>query len=315
LSVRILVTGAAGFVGSHLCERLVRDGHSVIGVDAFVGSYPASVKRRNLAALDDSTSFTFHAADLRTDPLDPILDGVAVVINEAAVAGLAPSWADLGLYASCNIVGLGRLIEASERAGVDRFVQISTSSVYGLEAVGDEERPKRPSSPYGVTKLAAEHLVQAHVDAYGLPALLLRYFSIYGPRQRPDMAYHRFTEAMLDGRSITVFGDGEQSRSNTYVDDAVEATVRAMDGGVIGEAYNIGGGASLTVNQAIAILAEEIGIEPEIRHAPAQHGDQRHTMADTTKAHEAFGFRPVVQPAEGLRRQVAWHRKARDGAD
>lgn len=309
--MRILVTGAAGFVGSHLCERLVRDGHTVVGIDAFVGFYGEEIKRRNLSSLDGSSAFTFHRADLRTDPLDEIVSGASVVINEAAVAGLVPSWADLALYATCNIVGLGRLMEAAQRARVDRILQISTSSVYGLEAVGDEERPKRPSSPYGVTKLAAEHLVLAHADAFGLPATILRYFSIYGPRQRPDMAYHRFIEAMLDGRPITVFGDGEQSRSNTFVDDVVDGTVRAIDGGALGEAYNIGGGASLTVNGAIAILAEALGVEPEIRRGPVQPGDQRHTMADTSKATAAFGYRPTVDPADGLRRQVEWHRALR----
>ena len=229
--MRILVTGAAGFIGSTLCERLVADGHEVRGIDAFVGAYPEDVKRRNLAALMASPAFTFSVADLRTADLEPIVDGVEVIVNEAAVAGLAPSWADLDLYASCNLVGLGRLIEAARGAAVKRFVQVSTSSVYGIDAVGGETRPLRPASPYGVTKLAAEQLVLAHVDAFGLPATILRYFSIYGPRQRPDMAYHKFIEAMLDGRPITIFGDGEQTRSNTYVDDCVEATVRASTAG------------------------------------------------------------------------------------
>jgi UDP-glucuronate 4-epimerase len=312
--VQILVTGAAGFVGSHLSERLVRDGHRVVGLDAFVGSYGEEVKRDNLRALEQGTGFSFHRLDLRTDPLDDLVAGIDVIINEAAVAGLAPSWADLELYATCNILGLGRLMEAAERAKVARFVQVSTSSVYGLDAVGDEERPKRPSSPYGVTKLAAEHLVLAHVDAFGLPATILRYFSIYGPRQRPDMAYHLFTEALLDGRPITIHGDGEQSRSNTYVDDVVEATVLAIDSAAVGEAYNIGGGTSLTVNRAIAMLGEIIGVEPEIRHGPSSPGDQRHTMADATKARRAFGYRPSVGPEEGLRRQVEWHRARRAGS-
>jgi UDP-glucuronate 4-epimerase len=312
--MRILVTGAAGFVGSHLCERLVADGHTVSGIDAFVGSYGEDVKRRNIAGLADSPSFSFTRADLRTARLEPLLADVEVVINEAAVAGLAPSWADLELYVSCNILGLGRLLEAARQAGVRRFIQVSTSSVYGLEAVGDEERPKRPSSPYGVTKLAAEHLVLSHVDAFSLPATILRYFSIYGPRQRPDMAYHRFIEAMLDGRPIAIFGDGEQSRSNTYVADCIEATVRAIDGAATGEAYNIGGGQSITLNDAVRLIAEAVGVDPVIEHRPAVPGDQRHTMADIGKAQRAFGFRPAVAPDDGLRRQVAWHRGVRDEA-
>ena len=310
--MRILVTGAAGFVGSHLCERLVADGHTVSGVDAFIGSYGEDTKRRNLSGLTDKPRFSFTRADLRTDPLEPLLADVDVVVNEAAVAGLAPSWADLDLYVSCNVVGLGRLLEAARHARVRRFIQVSTSSVYGLDAVGDEERPKRPSSPYGVTKLAAEHLVLAHVDAFGLPASILRYFSIYGPRQRPDMAYHRFIEAMIDGLPIRLFGDGEQSRSNTYIADCIEATVRAIDGAEVGEAYNIGGGHSITLNEAVRVIAEAVGVEPIVEHGPSVPGDQRHTMADIGKAQRAFGYQPSVAPEDGLRRQVAWHRRIRE---
>jgi UDP-glucuronate 4-epimerase len=310
--MRILVTGAAGFIGSHVAERLVADGHEVVGVDAFVGSYGEREKRRNLEGLLKSPAFTFHRADLRTAPLEPIVDGCDAVVNEAAVAGLAPSWADLELYASCNLLALGRLIDASRGAGVKRFVQISTSSVYGTDAVGDEAHPTSPSSPYGVTKLAAEHLVLAHVEAFGFPAIILRYFSIYGPRQRPDMAYHAFTEAMLDGRPITVFGDGEQSRSNTYIGDCVEATVRALELGDAGQAYNIGGGLALTLNEAIARIAELVGVVPVVNREPPRLGDQRHTMADIGKAVAALGFRPAVKPNEGLRRQVEWHRSLRN---
>jgi len=305
--MRVLVTGAAGFIGSTLCERLVADGHTVHGIDAFVGSYPEEAKRPNLEGVLRSPAFTFTVADLRTADLDPILEGVDAIVNEAAVAGLAPSWADLDLYVGCNLSGLGRLLEAARRANVSRFVQISTSSVYGIDAVGDETRPLRPSSPYGVTKLAAEHLVLAHVDAFGLPAAILRYFSIYGPRQRPDMAYHRFIEAMLDGRPITIFGDGEQTRSNTYVDDCVDATVRAIERATVGEIYNIGGGHTISLNDAVQLIAEATGREPLIDRRPPVLGDQRHTSADTRKAQRAFDWRPAVAPREGLQRQVAWH--------
>jgi nucleoside-diphosphate-sugar epimerase len=305
--VRILVTGAAGFIGSTLCERLIADGHSVHGIDAFVGSYPEEAKRRNLEGALRSPAFTFTVADLRDADLDPLLDGVDAIVNEAAVAGLAPSWADLDLYVGCNVVGLGRLLEAARRADVTRFVQVSTSSVYGVDAVGDETRPLRPSSPYGVTKLAAEHLVLAHVDAFGLPATILRYFSIYGPRQRPDMAYHRFIEAMLDGRPITIFGDGEQTRSNTYVDDCVDATVRAIERATVGEIYNVGGGHTISLNDAVRLIAEATGHEPVIDRRQPVTGDQRHTSADTRKAQQALDWHPGVAPHEGLQRQVAWH--------
>lgn len=313
--MRYLVTGAAGFIGSTLCERLVADGHTVRGLDAFVGSYGEEVKRRNLAALEHEPRFSFTVADLRTADLDPLLEGVEVVVNEAAVAGLAPSWADLELYVSCNVLGLGRLLEAARRAEVRRFVQVSTSSVYGLDAVGDETRPLRPASPYGVTKLAAEHLVLAHVNAFGLPATILRYFSIYGPRQRPDMAYHRFIEAMLDGRPITIFGDGEQTRSNTYVDDCVAGTILAIENGEVGEIYNIGGGHTIALNEAVRLIAEATGREPIIERKPPVPGDQRHTSADVGKARRVLGYEPRVEPAEGLRRQVAWHVARRGSVD
>ena len=222
--MRVLVTGVAGFVGSHLAERLLADGQEVVGLDCFTDYYPRPVKERNLVNLLGSPGFEFHELDLRRDDLEPVMSGVDVVVNEAAMAGLMRSWTDLDGYVSCNLLGLERLIQAS--AAVGRFVHISTSSVYGTDAVGDEEAPTRPVSPYGVTKLAAEKLLLAHVEVHGFPGTILRYFSIYGPRQRPDMAYHLFTEAMLDGRPIVVFGDGLQSRSNTFVSDAVAGTDR-----------------------------------------------------------------------------------------
>jgi nucleoside-diphosphate-sugar epimerase len=212
----------------------------------------------------------------------------------------------------CNLLGTQRLLEAARTANVRRFVHISTSSVYGLEAVGDETRPTRPISPYGVTKLAAEYLVLAFAETFGLPATILRYFSIFGPRQRPDMAYHIFTEALLDGRQIVVFGDGEQTRSNTFVTDAVAGTIAALEGAAVGEIYNIGGGESITVNESIRVLADALGVEADVRHEAARLGDQRHTAADTAKARAGFGYVPTVGPVEGLRAQAAWQRSARD---
>jgi nucleoside-diphosphate-sugar epimerase len=223
------------------------------------------------------------------------------------MAGLMRSWTDLELYASCNILATNRLIEAARRAGIGRFVLASTSSVYGTEAVGDEDRPLEPSSPYGITKLAAEKLVLAHVALHGFPATIIRYFSIYGPRQRPDMAYHLFIEAMLDRRPITVFGDGEQTRSNTYIDDAVAGTILALERGAVGGIYNIGGGRTISLNDAIALIGEHVGTEPIIERQPARPGDQRHTSADVSRARDALGYAPTVEPRDGLGRQVAWH--------
>jgi nucleoside-diphosphate-sugar epimerase len=223
------------------------------------------------------------------------------------MAGLMRSWTDLELYTSCNILATNRLIEAARRAGVRRFVLASTSSVYGTEAVGDEDRPLQPSSPYGITKLAAEKLVLAHVALHEFPATIIRYFSIYGPRQRPDMAYHKFIEAMLDDQPITVYGDGEQTRSNTYIDDAVTGTILALERGVTGGIYNIGGGRTISLNEAIALIGEHVGVEPIIEREAARPGDQRHTSADVTRARAALGYAPTVEPTQGLARQVAWH--------
>lgn len=305
--MRVVVTGAAGFIGSTLSEALVAAGHEVIGLDAFIDYYPRALKVANLAGLAEAPGFRFVEVDLRTDDLDPLLDGAEAVVHEAAMAGLMRSWSDLELYTSCNILATNRLIEAARRADVRRFVLASTSSVYGTEAVGDEDRPLEPSSPYGITKLAAEKLVLANVALHGFPATIVRYFSIYGPRQRPDMAYHLFTEAMLDRRPITVFGDGEQTRSNTYIDDAVDGTLRALERGAVGGIYNIGGGRTISLNEAIALIAERVGVEPIIERRPARPGDQRHTSADVSRARAALGYAPRVEPAEGLARQVAWH--------
>ena len=305
--MRIVVTGAAGFIGSTLSEALLAAGHEVVGLDAFIDYYPRPMKEANLAGLSEASAFRFGEVDLRTGELDPWLEGADAVIHEAAMAGLMRSWTDLELYTSCNILATNRLIEAARRAGVSRFVLASTSSVYGTEAVGNEDRPLEPSSPYGITKLAAEKLVLANVALHGFPATIIRYFSIYGPRQRPDMAYHIFTEAMLDGRPITVFGDGEQTRSNTYIDDAVNGTMRALERGAVGGIYNLGGGRTISLNEAIALIAEHVGVEPIIERKPARPGDQRHTSADVTRAREALGYAPVVEPREGLGRQVAWH--------
>lgn len=309
--MRILVTGAAGFVGSHLAEALVAAGHDVVGLDSFVDYYPRQVKEQNLTGLLAQPGFQLVERDLRHDDLAAAIDGADAVIHLAAMAGLPRSWSEFSSYMECNLLGTQRLVEAARSAAVRRFVHISTSSVYGRDAVGDESQPTHPVSPYGVTKLAAENLVQAFVETHGFPATILRYFSIFGPRQRPDMAYNIFIEALLDGRPITVFGDGEQSRTNTFVSDAVAATIAALHQGEVGGVYNIGGGEPITVNEAIAVLATYLGTEPRIDHVAGRAGDQRRTDADTTRARRDLGFRPTVGPHEGLRAQADWQRGRR----
>ncbi|MGH3925983.1 MAG: NAD-dependent epimerase/dehydratase family protein, partial [Pseudonocardiaceae bacterium] len=251
-------------------------------------------------------NFRFYELDLRSDPLDACLEGVDVVVNEAAMPGLPQSWTHFGSYVECNLLTVHRLLDASRRSRIRKFVQISTSSVYGLHACGDESQPPNPVSPYGVTKLAAEHLALAYVRSYDVPATILRYFSIYGPRQRPDMAYHIFIEALKNDQPVTVYGDGLQSRSNTFISDCVRGTMQAIHGAEVGEVYNIGGGEPITLTDALAWIAECMGREPMIVRAPSRPGDQRHTMAETGKARAAFGYSPRVSPRWGLLAQIEW---------
>lgn len=303
--MRALVTGVAGFIGSHLAEALLAGGHEVVGIDAFIPYYARELKDRNLQALMDHPRFSFHELDLRTDSLDRALENVNVIVNEAAMPGLPRSWTEFPAYVSCNLLALERLLDAAARAGVQRLVHASTSSVYGSDAVGDETMPTMPISPYGITKLAAEHLILANMERVGLPSIILRYFSIYGPRQRPDMAYNIFIESMRTGRPITVYGDGRQSRSSTYVSDCVAGTIRALDRAQAGEIYNIGGGETVSLLDALDIIARAMDASPQIVHEAPRPGDQRHTAADTRKARQAFGYEPAVPPAVGLPLQIA----------
>jgi nucleoside-diphosphate-sugar epimerase len=311
--MRILVTGAAGFIGSHVCDWLVRDGHEVVGIDGFIPYYPRAIKEANLRQLAESDLFQFVEADLRSADLTPLIADTEVVVHLAAMAGSA-SWDTFDEYVTCNLSGTKRLLEAL--CGVDaieqrRLVQISTSSVYGAHATGMEDAPLQPVSPYGVTKLAAEHLAFAYHRVYGIPVVALRYFSIYGPRQRPDMAYHRFIDAMLSGNPITIYGDGEQTRGNTFIDDCVRGTVDAISRGHPGEAYNLGGGVPVSLNHAIEILEDAIGVTAVRNYLPARLGDQRHTLANVSKAHDHFGYVPQIDPREGLPRQAEWQRRTR----
>jgi nucleoside-diphosphate-sugar epimerase len=307
--MKCLVTGAAGFIGSHLCERLLREGHVVTGLDAFVPYYPRPLKEANLTAARRQRQFTFFNRDLRSDRLDDVLSGVEAVFHLAAMAGLTRSWTDFDLYAGCNLTATQRLLEATRGlSGLKRFIHVSTSSVYGRYSSGDESMPTRPVSPYGVTKLAAENLCRSY-EELGLPVVVLRYFSVYGPRQRPDMGYHRFIEALLRGESMTVFGDGQQVRGNTYIDDCVEATVAALSAPV-GEIYNVGGGETASVWDIVARLEKIIGKKAVIGREPARPGDQRYTFADTGKLARHLGWQPRTGLDEGLARQVDWQRQS-----
>lgn len=307
--MRCVVTGAAGFIGSHLSEALLGEGHEVVGVDAFIPYYPRAIKERNLAPLVEHDRFRFHELDLRTDPLDEAFAGADVVFHLAAMAGLLRSWTDFDLYWTCNVQATQRLLEAARKVKtLRRFLYASTSSVYGTFGSGDETLPVKPVSPYGVTKLAGETLCRAYGEAHGISVVALRYFSVYGPRQRPDMGYHKFIRALLTDEPITVFGDGQQVRSNTYIGDCVRATMAAVDAPV-GEIYNIGGGESASVWDILRRLEQLAGKEFKVKQDAARPGDQRYTFADTTKLRQHLGWKPSVRLDEGLAKQLNWQKQ------
>ncbi|MEO8285380.1 MAG: NAD-dependent epimerase/dehydratase family protein [Chloroflexota bacterium] len=305
--MRSLVTGAAGFIGSHLSEALLAEGHSVVGLDAFIPYYPRSVKEANLAWLSEQPNFTFYELDLRSDDLSAALDGVDVVFHIAAMGGLLLSWTNFDLYMTCNIQATQRLLEASRLAsGVKQFIYASTSSVYGSNVTGPETTMPQPVSPYGITKLAAEQLVRTYDLQFGLPSTTLRYFSVYGPRQRPDMGYYIFIDSILHSRPITIFGDGNQLRGNSYVADIARATVLAHNKFERGAVYNIGGSEEISANQVITLLEEITGKQANVQYGPTRPGEQQRALADTRLAQQRLGFVPQVPLRDGLRAQVEW---------
>lgn len=308
--MRCLVTGVAGFLGSTLAERLVRDGNEVRGVDCFTDYYARVDKERNLETLRRSAAFELREEDLSTTDVRALVRDVEVVFHQAAQAGVRASWGEsFESYTRHNILATQRLLEAVKGSGVRRLVYASSSSVYGDTTdlpMRESSRP-RPFSPYGVTKLAAEHLAELYRHNFGVSTVSLRYFTVYGPRQRPDMAFRRFIEAMLSGRPLPVFGDGAQTRDFTFVDDIVEANLLATREGVEG-VYNIGGGSRVTLQEVLEELAHIVGVPLAIERALTQAGDVRHTEADTTLARERLGYAPKVALRQGLERQVAWMR-------
>jgi nucleoside-diphosphate-sugar epimerase len=307
--MKCLVTGAAGFIGSHLCESLLASNHEVLALDSFIPYYPRLWKENNLSSCRPNARFHFHELDLRSSLLEEYLSSVDWIFHLAAMPGLVRSWSDFDLYQSCNLVATQRLLEAVRTAAprLQRFLLVSTSSVYGRFASGDETLPTQPISPYGVTKLAAEHLARAYASNYGLPLVTLRYFSVYGPRQRPDMGYFQFIRAILQNEPVVVTGDGHQTRSNTFVHDCVAATIAATKAPV-GEIYNVGGGETASVWDILDRLAKLTGLSPQIERRPARLGDQRHTQADTAKLDSHLGWKPRTSLDEGLAAQVQWQK-------
>jgi UDP-glucuronate 4-epimerase len=306
---RALVTGCAGFIGSHLCERLVAEGYDVVGVDAFRPYYDRADKLSNLAVLEGAPRFELVEADLTTAGLEPLLDGAPVVFHLAAQPGVRLSFGDGFMdYTLDNVVATQRVFEAAAEAGCPRVVWASSSSVYGdaAEYPSVEDRtPTAPRSPYGVTKRACEDLA-AIARSGGLSVVGLRYFTVYGPRQRPDMAMRRLCEALLGGARFPLYGDGSQSRDFTHVADAVDATYRAALAGDAEGIYNVGGGHEATLAEVISVLEDLAGRAAVLDHRPPQAGDVLRTAADTSKARRDLGWQPTVGLEEGLRSQLDW---------
>jgi nucleoside-diphosphate-sugar epimerase len=309
--MKILVTGGAGFIGSHLAERLFSEGHDVTILDSLSDFlYPKEVKMSNIHDLT-SNGVRFKHLDLATSDLSEVLHNQQVVINQAAIPGLEKSWSHLSNYVDSNLIGLGRLLDASVEAGVERFIQISTSSVYGRDATGPEESQKNPVSPYGVTKLSAEALAKAYEVNFGLQLTILRYFSVYGPRQRPDMAYYKFINAIINDEILYVYGDGHQSRSNTFVSDVVTATLASINlvECPVSRVFNVAGTQNYELLEVISILESIIGKKARLKYLPTRNGDQKKTSGVTDKAHKYLNWRPEIDLESGLERQIDWQKK------
>ena len=316
--MRVIVTGAAGFIGSHLCERLLADGHEVVGIDAFKDFYEPSLKERNLEAAESNPNFVLEELDLVQASLRKVVRGANVVYHLAGLDGVTPSWGNqFDRYVQDNIVATQRLLEALRTVELDRVVFASSSSVYGDAEMfpTKETSVPRPASPFGMTKLAAEHLAFVYMRTVGLPLTSLRYFTVYGPRQRPDMAFLRFMRALVADDEIEIYGDGEQTRDFTYVSDVVEGTVKAAAADVAGGIINLGGGSRVSVNRVLATLEEISGLKARRKQLPAAPGDPRHTGASINVARERLGWEPRVSLHDGLSRQWRWFQDTREGAE
>lgn len=312
----VVVTGAAGFIGSHLCDCLLAQGYFVIGIDSFEDYYSPAIKRLNIAAAQANPRFAFLERDVIDPSLEEILREAKCVYHLAAQAGVRGSWgSSFDSYVRNNVLATQRLLEACVRVGVAKFVYASSSSVYGDqdELPLHESILPRPHSPYGVTKLAGEHLSLLYAANYGLNVTALRFFSVYGPRQRPDMAFHRSITSLSNGREITIYGDGAQTRDFTYAADVVQGLMNASSG-PSGSVMNIGGGKRVTLLDAISVLSHVTGILPKIQRKRKEAGDVSGTWADIDCARRTINYEPKTDLEAGLRQQYLWLLQCQDSA-
>jgi nucleoside-diphosphate-sugar epimerase len=306
-----IVTGAAGFIGSHLVEALLKQGHSVIGIDEFNSYYDPTLKRKNVAHLQNNPNFELIEDDIQFVDWQKLLENVDVVYHQAAQAGVRASWGKgFRSYTERNISATQILLEAAKDAkSLKRLVFASTSSIYGdAETLPTHEGIcPAPVSPYGITKLAAERLCGLYHKNFGVPFVALRYFTVYGPRQRPDMAFHKFFKAVIENEAIPVYGDGEQTRDFTYISDAVAANLAAATAPeAIGHIINIGGGSRAVLSDVLNMMEEIVGQPIKRQHIEKAMGDARHTGADISKAQKLLGWQPQVSLREGLTQEWHW---------
>ena len=304
-----LVTGCAGFIGSHLCERLLGQGLRLAGVDCFTDYYAREIKEQNLKSFLKHPNFSFHPVDLNSAPLQELIKEVDGIFHLAAQPGVRASWGrSFEVYLQHNLLALQKLLEAAKEQGGPRIVFASSSSVYGDtdRFPTPETAAKQPLSPYGVTKLAGEALCDLYCKNYGLDIISLRFFTVYGPRQRPDMAFHRFFRALLQGQPIHVYGDGRQTRDFTYIADILDGVIAAMEKGVSGRAYNLGGGHQRQLLEVIRLLAQFCDRDPVLQFEPVQKGDVRDTYADNSLARAELGCDPKSDLKTGLAEQLKW---------
>ena len=306
---KVLVTGCAGFIGSHLAEKLLADGHEVIGVDCFTKYYGRSVKEKNIETINEHENFDFFEADLVDYNLKELLEDIGVVYHLAAQPGVRYSWEEFKEYSDNNILATQRLLDACKEE-MPRFIFASSSSVYGNTPLPAKETcPLNPISPYGLTKKFCEDLCTLYHENFEIPVLMLRYFTVYGPRQRPDMAINIFAGKMLRGEPIQIYGDGKQSRDFTYVEDIVAGTILAGKSNLKSGTFNLGSGESITLNRLLELIGKAAGKTPNLDYTDSAIGDVMHTKASISNAKKKLGYNPEFNIEDGIKKYVAWYKQ------